>query len=168
METLEENGMVGDAMRDYETVSLRQELALRILLQNLLLIVTLILFSIFAIAMAMVPESAWSAAFAYSSVSLAAVLQWCHHGVRTKQIKTFLLLVDDRQDGWERWLPLNRPVSWLGSRWMISTKGVFLGLALAMLVLALMVSNEFLALPALISLLLLFVSAGFLLTNPKE
>lgn len=148
---------------------LRRELALRILLQNLLLILSLALFTAFAILALARPAAAWGAAAAHSAASLGAALQWCHHGIRTKQIKEFLLTLDSgHTDGWERWLPANRPRTLLGSRWMISTKGVFLGLQLAMIGLAWRIAPESGVLFASFTAVLLLASAGFLLTNPKE
>ena len=148
---------------------LRRELALRILLQNLLLILSLGVFTGFAILALALPGTAWAAAAAQGAVSLGAALQWCHHGIRTKQIKDYLLTIDSGQtDGWERWLPANRPRSFLGSRWMISTKGVFLGLQVAMIGLAwktAAVSDGFFV---SVAAALLLVSTWFLLTNPKE
>lgn len=89
---------------------LRRELALRILLQNLLLILSLALFTTFALLALSRPEAACGAAAAQGAASLGAVLQWCHHGIRTKQIKEYLLTIDSNNtDGWERWLPANRP-----------------------------------------------------------
>ncbi|MFN7225544.1 MAG: hypothetical protein ACK4MS_16160 [Paracoccaceae bacterium] len=148
---------------------LRRELALRILLQNLLLILSLALFTAFAILALTLPETAWAAAAAQGAVSLGAALQWCHHGIRTRQIKQYLLTIDDGQsDGWERWLPANRPRSLLGSRWMISTKGVFLGLQLAMIGLAWRTAPVADGVFVSAAAVFLLVSAGFLLTNPKE
>ena len=149
---------------------LRRELALRILLQNLLLIMSLLLFGAFAILALALPETAWAAVAAHGAASLGAALQWCHHGVRTKQIKDYLLTIvqADAQGGWERWLPANRPRTLLGSRWMISTKGVFLGLQLAMIGLAVQVSPAFDGFFGLFAAILLLASIGFLLTNPKE
>jgi multisubunit Na+/H+ antiporter MnhG subunit len=148
---------------------LRRELALRILLQNLLLILSLALFTAIAILALARPEAAWGAAAAHGAASLGAALQWCHHGIRTKQIKEFLLTLDGgHADGWERWLPANRPHTLLGSRWMISTKGVFLGLQLAMIGLALRMAPVLDGFFASVTAVLLLASAGFLLTNPKE
>lgn len=148
---------------------LRRELALRILLQNLLLILSLTLFTAFAILALALPEAAWGAAAAQGAASLGAALQWCHHGIRTKQIKEYLLTIDSKHtDGWERWLPANRPRTLLGSRWMISTKGVFLGLQLAMIGLALRLSPVSDGFFLSVAAALLLVNAGFLLTNPKE
>lgn len=148
---------------------LRRELALRILLQNLLLILSLALFAAFALLALARPGAAWGAAAAQGAASLGAALQWCHHGIRTKQIKEYLLIVDSSYTGgWERWLPANRPRTLLGSRWMISTKGVFLGLQLAMIVLALWISPVPAGFFIFVSVILLLASAVFLLTNPKE
>lgn len=148
---------------------LRRELALRILLQNLLLILSLALFSAFAILALAQLGAAWGAAAAHGAASLGAALQWCHHGIRTKQIKEYLLTIDSSHtDGWERWLPANRPRTLLGSRWMISTKGVFLGLQLAMIGLASLIAAVPDGIFIFVSVILLLASAGFLLTNPKE
>lgn len=65
----------------YEVNSLRQELKLRILLQNLLLIMLVFVFTIVAGVAALSPRSAWPLAAVYNTSVLAAVLQWCHHGV---------------------------------------------------------------------------------------
>lgn len=51
---------------------LRRELALRILLQNLLLIVSLALFAAFAILLLVRPETAWAAAAAQGVAGLGA------------------------------------------------------------------------------------------------
>jgi multisubunit Na+/H+ antiporter MnhG subunit len=148
---------------------LRRELALRILLQNLLLILSLALFAAFALLALARPEAALGAAAAQGAASLGAVLQWCHHGIRTKQIKEYLLTIDSSHTGgWERWLPANRPRTLLGSRWMISTKGVFLGLQLAMIGLALRIAPVSDGFSLSVAAALVLASAGFLLTNPKE
>ncbi|MFN7225584.1 MAG: hypothetical protein ACK4MS_16370, partial [Paracoccaceae bacterium] len=60
------------------------------------------------------------------------------------------------------------PRSLLGSRWMISTKGVFLGLQLAMIVLAWRMAPVADGIFVSFAAVLLLASAGFLLTNPKE
>lgn len=158
---------LSNSAADYAT--LRQELALRVLLQNLLLLLSLALFAAFSILALAKPDAAWGATTAQGCVSLGAVLQWCHHAIRTKQIKEYLLTIDDnRTDAWERWLPAKRPQTLLGSRWMISTKGVFLGLQLVMTGLAQRVSETPDILLASIAGALFLFSAGFLLTNPKE
>lgn len=161
--------MVMNAVRSsYEASSLRRELAFRILLQNALLILSVGLFITFSAVAALVPGAAWPLAAAHNSAILASALQWCHHGVRTMQIKQYLLLVDPDEKGWEQWLPANRPRTLLGSRWMISTKGVFLGLGLANTALAALLAPRFMLLPALVSGGLWVATAGFLFTNPKE
>jgi hypothetical protein len=159
---------MNDAPSSYEASSLRRELGFRILLQNTLLIVSVGVFAAFAAIAALAPGVAWPLALAHNSAILAAALQWCHHGVRTMQIKQYLLLIDPNEKGWERWLPANRPKTLLGSRWMISTKGVFLGLGLAMVGFAAGLAPAFMLLPALIAAGLWLVTAGFLFTNPKE
>lgn len=148
---------------------LRRELALRIVLQNLLLIASLCLFSAFAIVVGLRPDTAWIVCVAHGMVGLAAALQWCHHGIRTKQIKDYLLTLTLPDDSsWERWLPNNRPRTLLGSRWMISTKGVFIGLQAGMVAIAGMVRGFEHPVPFVLSVALVLATAGFLLTNPKE
>ena len=148
--------------------ALRRELALRILLQNGLLVISLILFAAFSITILSIPESAWLAVYAHGAVGLGAALQWCHHGIRTKQIKEYLLEIDDGSEiGWERWLPAHRPQTLLGSRWLISTKGVFLGLQIAMILLGWVTHAKSLV-GLSIGVIFLLTTAAFLLTNPKE
>lgn len=170
MEDLEAHAMViQDSLADGDGPVLRRELALRILLQNLLLILSLTLFTAFAILALARPEAAWGAAVAQGAATLGATLQWCHHGIRTKQIKEFLLTLDSgHADGWENWLPANRPRTLLGSRWMISTKGVFLGVQFAMIGLAWRMAPILDGFLISVTAVLLLASTGFLLTNPKE
>lgn len=149
---------------------LRRELALRILLQNLLLILSLAVFSAFAIFAMTSPGWAWAAAFMHGVTGLAAALQWCHYGIRTKQIKDYILSIDDGDghNGWEKWLPANRPRTLLGSRWMISTKCVFIGLQLALMVLAVWISPFADGILVADVITMVFATSVFLLTNPKE
>lgn len=149
---------------------LRRELALRILLQNLLLILSLAIFTGFAIFSMTTPQSVWATASMHGAAGLAAALQWCHHGIRTKQIKDYLLSMDggDGSNGWENWLPANRPNKLLGSLWMVSTKGVFIGLQLAMILLAIWISPSADGLFMTVSLVMVGATTFFLITNPKE
>lgn len=150
-----------------EAHALRNELALRIILQNILMIASLGFFSVFATVAILEPRAAWLCAASHGVVTLATALQWCHHGIRTKQIKVFLLASDTAAE-WERWLPANRPQTLLGSRWLVSTKGGLLGLGLATCVLATLQSWPPPPVPAGAAIGLLLASAGFLFTNPKE
>lgn len=151
-----------------EMASLRRELVLRMVFQNSLLIMSGLIFAIVCISAAALPTMAWQLAAVQNAVLLAASLQWCHHGVRIAQIKQFLVQLYPGTDSWESWLPAHRPATLLGSRWAISTKGVFVGLGLAVCALAILISPQFHPLAALLSMMQLLVSAGFLLTNIKE
>ncbi|GFE48624.1 hypothetical protein So717_03770 [Roseobacter cerasinus] len=126
------------------------------------------IFSVFAVAALAHPDFAWTAAFAHGATTMAIVLQWCHHGVRTKQIKEYLLELNPDQGGWERWLPSRRPRTILGSRWLISTKGVLLGLEIASMLLAELLKAPRGSFSLLLGAGLLLANAAFLFTNPKE
>jgi hypothetical protein len=152
----------------WELTTLRQELLLRIRLQNLLLMIAVGVFAAFAALGVTHPRYAWLAAAAQGGASLALALQWCHHGIRTRQIKQYLLVADPNPAGWERWLPANRPPGLLGARWMVSTKGVFLGLGLGMMGIAAFLEPAPAALPMTIAPALWAASLWFLITNPKE
>lgn len=157
------------AARD-DALVLRRELSLRILLQNLLLMLSLLSFTALA-GLAMIrPEQAALVAAVEGITGLGLALIWCHHGIRIRQITQFLLRDDataPRQD-WEHWLRANRPQRLLGTRWLISTKGVFIGLQAASLLLALWLGVGRNIAPLAVAVALLLASTGFLMTNPKE
>lgn len=159
-------GMGGARSRELQ--SLRNELRMRILLQNMLLIVSVVLYAPFALMAAVAARSAWDGAVAYAVIVLALSLQWCHHGIRTKQIKQYLVRSDTSPDGWEQWLPANRPKTLLGARWLISTKGVFLGLSMAAALVAFSVKGPPSLLQGCIAAVLWLSTACFLMSNPKE
>jgi hypothetical protein len=152
-----------------ELFALRAELRLRMGLQNLTLVAAVIVFTLLASLAASRGAPAWHCAVLHGVASLALLLQWCHHGVRTKQIKAFILRREAGEtDTWERWLPANRQPGLLGSRWFVSTKGVFLGLQAAMGLLALSEATALPAVAALLWALLFGLSAWLLIFNPKE
>lgn len=152
-----------------EHETLRLELSRRILLQNTLLLLSSVMFGLFFGFALIWPERAWMVSAAFSCLILAFSLQWCHHGIRTRQIKIFLIEFGYAgSSSWERWLPANRPKTLLGGRWMISTKGVFLGLDLAIKLLALDLAPAVDSHAILLGSALTAATAGFLLTNPKE
>lgn len=162
--------MVENCGIDIEIQSLRQELKQRILLQNMLLQGLPVIFAALAAGTAFKPDAASVLGLVFQCVMLASVLQWCHHGVRTAQIKAFLQEInpDEAHGKWETWLPAHRPATLLGSRWMVSTKGVFLGLGAVMMLLDLRLSPDIATLPSLGSALVWATGAAFLFTNPKE
>lgn len=173
MESLEKDGLVTRprdeiASRSAELTSLRRELLVRIVFQNALLLISVVIFLFVAWLSFAHQDQAWTIAFAHGVTVLAMVLQWCHHGVRTKQIKEYLLSIYSEEHGWERWLPAHRPNTLLGSRWLVSTKGVFLGLGLASMLLAELLDAPRDTFPLVLALGLWLASALFLFTNPKE
>lgn len=153
-----------------EIRSLRQELQQRIQLQNLLLQGLLGIFAAFAIALALRPSAASLLNFAFQCAMLGGASQWCHHGVRTAQIKAYLqeINADGTHGRWESWLPAHRPPTFLGSRWQISTKGVFLGLGLGMFMLDAVFTGPPDLLPLLCSAGVWGIAAYLLVSNPKE
>lgn len=99
-------------------------------------------------------------------------LNWCHHGVRTAQIKRYLVLLEQRhasKSGWESWLPANRIGGRLGSRWLISTKGAFIGSQMAGAGGGFLLSEEAMVSPLFFtSVLAIIVTGALLFTNPRE
>ena len=140
------------------------------LLQNLLLMLALLLFTALAGLALVRPEQAGLAAAVQGVSGLGVALIWCHHGIRVQQITHFMLRDDNVAQGqvWERWLRANRPQRLLGARWLISTKGVFIGLQAASLLLAWWLRGDRDMAPTALAGVLLLASTGFLLTNPKE
>ncbi len=170
LENLEKDGLVDMQDVPVEIQSLRQELKQRILFQNMLLQALLVLFSAFAIVVAVMPEASSLLHFAFQCVVLSGASQWCHHGVRTAQIKAYLqeINADETHGHWESWLPAHRPKTFLGSRWQISTKGVFLGLGLGMFLLDAVFTGPPELLPLLCSAAVWSFAAYLLISNPKE
>ncbi|WP_210530366.1 hypothetical protein [Rubellimicrobium arenae] len=141
----------------------------RIVLQNLLLVGAVAMFTGLAIVGLVRPGSAWITASIHAVASGALLLQWCHHGVRTMQIKNFVVEQEAGQPGtWETWLPAHRPERLLGTRWLISTKGVFLGLQVAMMGLATALSGMTDHAAMIFCMVAFAGSLGLLFTNPKE
>jgi len=115
------------ADRAAELASLRREIELRIVCQNAILLLLWIAFAVAAIWIAVAPVGPLLPV-AYALVAAIGAVMWAHHGARTVQIRTYLLTVGEPAgSGWERWLGSHRFASRLGSRWFVSTKGVFLG-----------------------------------------
>lgn len=154
-----------------EISALRSELRLRILLQNTLLILCVVAFGLLAPVAAIRTAAAPDLAFVFCVVVMALSLQWCHHGVRQAQIKRYLVLSEaGRGETWERWLPKNRPASRLGTRWFVSTKGVFLGTQAAFLLVVILRGDIDRSSFVLLCMAgaVMATSAWVLLTNPKE
>jgi hypothetical protein len=107
---------------------LRREILLRILLQNLVLMLLIPAFLAALITSVGFPHRGSEAALGYVGVAGMGALYWIHSAARTVQIKAFLRQAEAAEDtsiSWETWLahnPLHGP---LGSRWFISTKAVF-------------------------------------------
>jgi len=152
--------------------ALKYELLLRILLQNILLFLMTGIFTVVSTTIILFPNSAWSLCLAYSVASAAIGAQWCHHGVRIAQLKHYIMLVErdiPRQlRWWECWLPDNRPKTFLGSKWMLATKGVLIGLQSVVLGLCIYISSDINTTLLLLSMLLLVGASALVLTNEQE
>lgn len=154
-----------------ELRSLRMEIIFRIFWQNVLLLSTIISFMAATGVQVFLPAMAGILALGFCIATGAASLIWCHMGVRQAQIKTYLLELDQRYragQGWEAWLPDNKIGGLLGSRWVVSTKGVFISLQLSSILLGTALVWPDLHWTTLAALLTLGGTTGFLLTNPKE
>lgn len=152
-----------------ELWNIRLELLVRIGIQNLVLLMAVGAFVPLTTGAVGDSVNAWAFAAIYGVVSFALILQWCHSGVRTMQIKKFILIVENgSKDTWERWLPANRPRTFLGTRWLISTKGVFLGLQLVSGLVAALFASAFELFWVFGWVSAFIASTWFLLSNPKE
>lgn len=115
-----------------ELGSLRQEILVRVVFQNVLLCLAWIAFG-GSLAGAMISGRS-DALVIYSPLALAASAMWAHHGARTVQIRAYLQSTlepavheSSSEGGWEHALGGMRFHSLLGSRWRVSTKGFLLG-----------------------------------------
>jgi hypothetical protein len=111
---------------------LHRELILRMGLQNAILMLMVPVFIAAAIAACTLPSHAPVIAIAYVTASGMASLYWVHSGYRTAQIRVYLQSLERDATGWENWLAKNHYKGPLGSRWWISTVGVFIGSQVAM------------------------------------
>jgi hypothetical protein len=150
---------------------LKNEMIARILLQNCLLFMATGLFSAFVLAIILLSAHVWLLCMTYSVVSAAISVQWCHHGVRIAQLKKYIMIVERpnrEQITWEQWLPENRPKTILGSKWLVATKGVLIGLQLYVILLSIYIAKEIDLALSLVSVLLLVITSTVIITNEKE
>lgn len=151
-----------DAVDHAEYQALRREIEQRIMIQNmsLLLLMPLLLLSVGL--MVAWPDQAPVVMLAHLVSTGIGALIWIHGAARTTQIKAYFLLVLEPRlrpaDGWERWHARHRVRGRLGSRWRISTIGVFLGSDIATLMLAWLIA------PAFPLLLLALAVGGIIVT----
>ncbi len=153
-----------------ELAALRSELLLRSAIQNGTII---LLAPMLLVATWIALEHSQRAQFVYLvhtiTVGMAA-LNWCHHDVRISQVRGFLLLLEQRHCsgvGWESWLPAHRIGGLLGSRWFISTKGVFVGSQIVGAAGGYLLADLSVSPLLILSVLATTVTGALLLTNPK-
>jgi hypothetical protein len=123
---------------DYdEFLALRSEIELRIILQNISLMILYVVFVTLGTIQLLIQNMRFEIAVVFVVTVGIISLIWTHHGARTLQIKTYLAYVLEPRlrngAGWEVWHARHRVQGVLGSRWFISTKGVFVGSQLVMI-----------------------------------
>ena len=116
--------------------ALRQELDIRIFLQNLFLLVLVVTWAVLASLSVAMPVRTFEMSLVFDALAFSLAIMWSHSGVRHAQMRGYLLEVLEPEMssagmGWERYLRDRRPASRLGSRWWISTHGLFAGLPIA-------------------------------------
>jgi hypothetical protein len=147
----------------------RREILLRIGIQNMILILLMPLLLLSIIAASALRSEAAFIALGYVGVAGMGALYWIHSAARTVQIKAYLRAVERAGGaaGWEAWLAANPVRGALGSRWFISTKGVFVGSQIAAILVCGVLAGG-LAQPVLLSLALgVAALTAVLLIQPK-
>jgi hypothetical protein len=157
--------------RAIEYASLRNETLLRIALQNLLLMLSTLIFAVSCIVMiaSRTEAAVFAAAFCVCIAGVSA--QWCHQGVRIMQLKQYMMLMEQSSQldqTWESWLPANRPRTFLGSKWFISTKALLIGFQVSTIFLVTYIDASFSLVMIALSLLIVAGTSVLLLTNEKE
>lgn len=144
-----------DATLRAQFTSLRNEISIRIIFQNVLLCLTWC--SLGLILASAVICNRPELLLVHSVLGVSAAAMWAHHGARTAQIRSYLTSTVEpalyRQShvqsegqpepsrepssvhGWEFTLARMQFRSVLGSRWFVSTKGFFLASQLVIVVL---------------------------------
>jgi hypothetical protein len=121
--------------------------------------------------MVAIPGQALVLALAHIVAAGTCGLIWSHHAARTTQIKYYMRLIVEPQfrtrGGWERWHATHRVAGWLGSRWRISTIGVFLGSQIAALGFGLLVTPANPLNPLVLLAVALIAGSALLLMPPK-
>ena len=121
-------------MERMEIQYLHRELLLRMWIQNLILVLLMLVFPASIFSMASAGQNEELVALGYVVACGMGALYWIHNAARTEQIKAYLLSWESRRPtgvGWETWLRETRFPGILGSRWIISTKCVFVGSQIA-------------------------------------
>lgn len=158
---------LADRLLQEEYRALKNEMLLRIAIQNITILGSVAAFVTVAVLVAGSPKQAGLLVLVQSTATLGLALQWCHQGVRQIALKQAVLRRDadaKLMDGWEAWLPGQRPSRLLGSRWFVSTKAVFIGLPAFSVCLAVPIGGWVLCLAAAVVALTMTA----LLTNPRE
>ncbi len=150
--------------------TVRREILLRIAIQNTILILLMPLLLVSVVAACAFKADAEIIALGYVGTAGMGALYWIHSAARTVQMKTYLQHLErlgHGQSGWEIWLASNPVSGLLGSRWFISTKGVFVGSQLAAItVCGILLEGAKQELPLLVALLVTILTA-VLLIQPK-
>jgi hypothetical protein len=153
--------------------ALRQELAVRIVIQNVLLAGTVLTSLVTCLLMAFTPAVASWLALCQVAATAGAALMWLHGGARTMQISAYLTdvleprLLADPAVGWESWHHRHRFRGRLGSRWFISTVGIFLASEVLTIAAAIVAGAGFRRPPLLLAAIFLVPLTALLLRHPR-
>lgn len=154
-----------------EYQALRSETLLRISLQNVVLLLTGSALFVAIGLMIFRPEAALVFSLSYIVLAGTLALNWAHHAARITQIKHYVRLVLEArmraESGWERWHAINRVSGMLGSKWRISTIGVFIGSQIAALGFGLLIGSASYRDPLVITGAILIFGSALLLTPPR-
>ncbi len=146
----------------------RREVLLRIGIQNTILILLMPLLLLSIVMACIRPDEAGIIALGYVGVAGMGALYWAHSAARTVQIKAYLRSVEDKTGrGWEAWLAENPIGGMLGSRWFISTKGIFVGSQFGAILVCGMLVGQWQQPVPLAAALALSVLTAVLLSQPK-
>lgn len=110
----------------------RREIDLRIAIQNLILLTAVISAQVFCVLALMHRTDGVALSLIFSGAVQASALIWGHNGIRHAQIRCYVVeVIEPRMasagEGWEAFVEAVRPSDALGTRWRLSTYGVFCG-----------------------------------------
>lgn len=112
--------------------AVRREVDLRIAIQNLILLAVVVSAQVFCVLALMHRSDGVALSLIFGGAVQVSALIWGHNGVRHAQIRCYVVeVIEPRMasagEGWEAFLEAVRPSDALGTRWRLSTYGIFCG-----------------------------------------